>query len=327
VKRRTFIAGLGAAAAWPLAARGQQPPLPVIGFLSVASASAQPEWLAAFRRGLSESGYIEGQNVSVEYRWAEDKYNRLPELADELVRRRVNVIATVTSTPAALAAKAAAKEIPIVFSVGDDPVKLGLVTSLARPAGNATGINFFAAELAEKKVGLLHELLPNVARIGVLVNPSNIGTAEPTVRDVKAAAGAMGIETVVVNARNADEIDTAFSRLASERIEALFVAPDTFFASRHVQVAILAAHYSLATMSSVRDYVDAGGLISYGADVIDAVRQEGAYVGRILHGAKPADLPVAQSTKFTLVINLRTARAMGVDIPPTLLARADEVIE
>jgi putative ABC transport system substrate-binding protein len=283
--------------------------------------------LAAFRQGLSETGYVEGQNVSIEYRWAEGQYNRLPELAGDLVRRRVSVIVTPASPPAALAAKAATMAIPIVFSVGEDPVGFGLVASLARPGGNATGINFFGAELTAKKLGLLRELLPKAARIGVLVNSSNVVTAESAVRDVKAAATAIGLQIQVLNASNGDEIDAAFATLVSERADALLVAPDAFLNSRRVQIAILAARHSVPAMYTVRDYAEAGGLISYGANVTDSVRQQGVYAGRILKGTKPADLPVVQSTKFELVINLRTAKAFGIEIPPTLLARADEVIE
>ena len=328
MKRRAFLTLLGgAAAAWPLVTHAQQPAMPVIGFLSVTSAGEQPHLLAAFRQGLSETGYVEGQNVSIEYRWAEGQYNRLPELAGDLVRRRVSVIVTPASTPAVLAAKAATMAIPIVFSVGEDPVGLGLVASLARPGGNATGINFFHSELTAKKLGLLRELLPKAARIGVLVNPSNVVTAESAVRDVKAAAPAIGLQIQVLNASNGDEIDAAFATLVSERADALLVAPDTFLSTRRVQIAILAARHSVPAIYTARGYAEAGGLISYGTNVTDSVRQQGVYAGRILKGTKPADLPVVQSTKFELVINLRTAKALGIKIPPTLLARADEVIE
>jgi putative ABC transport system substrate-binding protein len=328
IGRREFITLLGsAAAAWPIAARAQQPAMPVIGFLSVTAAGEQHHWLAAFQQGLSETGYVEGQNVSIEYRWAEGQYNRLPELADDLVRRRVSVIVTLASPPAALAAKAATMAIPIVFSVGEDPVGFGLVASLARPGGNATGINFFVAELTAKKLGLLRELLPKAARIGVLVNPSNVVTAESAVRDVKAAAPAIGLQIQVLNASNGDEIDAAFATLVSERADALLVAPDAVLNSRRVQIAILAARHSVPAMYTVRDYAEAGGLISYGANVTDSVRQQGVYAGRILKGTKPADLPVQQPTKFEMVINLTTAKVLGLPIPPTLIARADEVIE
>jgi putative ABC transport system substrate-binding protein len=298
----------------------------MIGFLSATSAGIQP-YLAAFRQGLSEVGYVEGQNVVIEYRWAEENYNRLPELAADLVTRHASVIVTGMSTPAAIAAKAATKEIPIVFGVGEDPVRLRLVANLARPDANATGVNIFVTELTAKRLGLLHELLPKAVRIGVLVNPSNVETAEPIVRDAKAAALTMGLEIHAVSASNGDEIDVAFRKLVSERTDALLVAPDLYLTSRRVQIAILAAHYSVPTIYTVRNYAEAGGLISYGTNAADAVRQEGVYVGRILKGAKPADLPVVQSTKFELVINLRTAKALGLEIPPPLLARADDVIE
>ena len=328
MKRRAFLTLLGgAAAAWPLVTHAQQPAMPVIGFLSVTSAGEQPHLLAAFRQGLSEVGYVEGQNVLIEYRWAEGQYNRLPELAGDLIRRHVSVIVTSASIPAALAAKAATKAIPIVFGVGDDPVKLGLVASLSRPDSNATGINFFASELTAKRLGLLRELLPKAVRIGALVNPSNVDTAERAVKDVKAAAPAIGLQIQVLNASTSDEIDAAFATLVSERADALLVAADAFFNGRRVQIAISAARHLIPTIYSVRDYAEAGGLISYGTDVPDAVRQQGVYAGRILKGTKPADLPVVQSTKFELVINLRTAKTFGVEVPSSLLARADEVIE
>jgi putative tryptophan/tyrosine transport system substrate-binding protein len=328
MRRREFITLLsGVAVGWPLTLRAQQPTKPVVGFLNPASPESQDYVLAPLRDGLKEAGYAEGENVVIEYRWAEGKYNRLPELAADLVARRVNVIATGLSTPAALAAKAATKEIPIVFAVGEDPVRLGLVANLARPDANATGINFFVAELTAKRLGLLHELLPKAARIGVLVNPSNVGTTEPTVRDAKAAALTMGLEVHAVSASNGDEIDIAFRKLVSERTDALLVAPDLYLNSRRVQIAILAAHYSVPTIYTVRNYAEAGGLISYGTNSADALRQQGIYIGRILKGTKPADLPVEQSTKFELVINLRTAKALGLEIPPPVLARADEVIE
>jgi len=328
MKRRAFITLLGGAAvSWPLAARAQQPPMPVIGFLSITFAGEQTHWLTAFRRGLSESGFVEGRNVSIEYRWAEGQYHRLPELADDLIHRRVSVIVTSASTPAALAAKAATTTIPIVFGVGDDPVKLGLVASLSRPDSNATGINFFSAELTKKRLGILRELLPRTARIGVLVNPSNVESTERTVKDVKAAAPEIGLQVQVLNDSNGDEIDAAFAALVNERADALLMAPDAFFNSRRVQIAILAARHLVPAIYTVRDYPEAGGLISYGTNVTDAIRQQGVYAGRILKGIKPADLPVVQSTKFELVINLKTAKAVGLEIPPTLLARTDEVIE
>ena len=327
MRRREFITLVGGTVtAWPLVARAQQPAMPVIGFLSATSADTFP-YLADFRQGLSEAGYVEGQNVVIEYRWAEDKYSRLPEFAADLVARHVSVIVTGISTPAAVAAKIATKEIPIVFGVAEDPVRLRLVASLARPDGNATGINFFVSELTAKRLGLLHELLPKATRIGVLVNPNNVEPAEAAVRDAKAAALAMGLEIRPVSARNGDEIDIVFRKLVGEHTDALLVAPDLYLNSRRVQIAILAAHYSLPTIYTVRNYAEAGGLISYGTSAAETVRQEGVYAGRILKGTKPADLPVEQSTKFELVINLRTAKALSLEIPQSLLARADEVIE
>ncbi len=327
MRRREFITLLGGATvAWPVATRAQQA-MPVIGFLSITFAGEQPQWLAAFRKGLSETDYVEGHNVSIKYRWAEGQYNRLPELAADLIHHHVSVIVTPLSAPAALAAKAATSTTPIVFSVGDDPVKLGLVASLARPDGNATGVNFFSTELSAKRLGLLRELLPKAARIGVLVNPTNVETTERAMKDINAAAGALGLQIQVLNASNGDEIDAAFTTLVSDRADALFVGPDAFFVSRRVQIAILAARHMVPAIYTVRDYAEAGGLISYGTDVTDSLRQQGVYVGRILKGTKPTDLPVVQSTKFELVINLRSAKALGLTVPPTLLARADGVIE
>ena len=328
MRRREFIALLGSAvAARPLAARAQQPVMPVIGFLSITFAGEQPQWLAAFRNGLSETGYVEGQNVVIEYRWAEGQYNRLPELAADLIRHHVNVVVTLLSTPAALAAKATTTTIPIVFSIGDDPVKHGLVASLSRPGGNATGINFFSSEVTAKRLGLLRELLPKAARIGVLVNPANVEITERTVKAVNAAADALGLQIQVLNASNGNEIDAAFTTLVSGRADGLLVGPDAFFVSRRVQIAILAARHMVPAIYTVDDYAEAGGLISYGTDLTDSLRQQGVYVGRILKGTKPADLPVVQATKFKLVINLRTAKAFGLEVPATLLSRADEVIE
>jgi putative tryptophan/tyrosine transport system substrate-binding protein len=317
----------GGAAAWPLVVSAQQPAMPVIGFLSVTSAHEQPHWLAAFHRGLSEAGYVEGQNVSIEYRWAEGRYDQLPELAADLVRRQVRVIAVPASNPGALAAKAATSTIPIVFSVGDDPVKLHLVASLAHPGGNATGINLLVAELATKRFGLVHEMVPGAARVAVLVNPANTASAEATLKGLEETARATGLQLQVLNASTLGQINEAFESIARERVEALLVAPDSFFATRRVQFAILAARHRVPVIFSTRDFPAAGGLMSYGTDIVDAYRWIGIYAGRILKGAKPADLPVLQSTKFELVINLQTARVLGVDVPPTLLASADEVIE
>jgi putative ABC transport system substrate-binding protein len=329
IGRREFLSALGgAAAAWPRAGRAQQPTkMPVIGFLSSTFAGDQLHWLAAFRKGLNETGYVEGHNVSIEYRWAEGQYNRLPELLADLIRHHVSVIVTPPSIPAALAAKAATRVIPIVFSAGEDPVRLGLVESLSRPGGNATGINFFSTEILSKRLGLLHDLVPKAVRIAVLINPANARANERTLHDVTEAARGLGLQIQVLNASNGDEIDAAYTALASDRADALLVAPDIFFVSRRVQIAVLSARHLVPTIYAVRDYAEAGGLISYGADVIDSVRQQGVYTGRILKGTKPADLPVVQSTKFEIVINLRTAKAIGLEVPATLLSRADEVIE
>jgi putative tryptophan/tyrosine transport system substrate-binding protein len=326
MRRRDFIKAMLSAAAWPLTARAQQPTMPVVGFLGVTFAGTQP-FLTAFRQGLNETGYVEGQNVVIEYRWTEGQYNRSPELAADLIRHHVNVIVTLFTNTAALAAKATTSTIPIVFSVGDDPVKLGLVSSLSRPGGNVTGINFFSSEVTAKRLGLLHELLPKAARIGVLVNPTNVEITERTVKGVNAAADPLGLQIEVLNASNGNEIDDAFTTLVSRRADGLLVGPDAFFVSRRVQIAILAARHMVPAIYTIGDYAEAGGLISYGTDVADSVRQQGVYVGRILKGTKPTELPVLQSTKFKFVINLRTAKALGLAVPASLLSRADEVIE
>jgi len=327
MKRREFIIIGGATVTWPLAAHAQQTAVPVVGFLGVTSAGSQP-YLAAFRQGLSETGYVEGQNVLIEYRWGEDQYNRFPDLASDLIRHQVNVIVTLFTTSGAVATKAATSTIPIVFSIGDDPVKHGLVSSLSRPGGNATRINFFSSEVTAKRMGLLRELLPKATRIGVLVNPTNnVEITEKTVKDVNAAADPLGLQIEVLKASNGDEIDAAFTSLVSDRIAGLLVGADAFFVSRRVQIAILAARHMVPAIYTVGEYAEAGGLISYGTDAADSVRQQGIYVGRILKGTKPTDLPVLQATKFRFVINLRTAKALGLEISPTLLSRADEVIE
>jgi putative ABC transport system substrate-binding protein len=325
--RRQFIALLGGAAAWPLVARAQTATIPVVGFLGAGSLENYVLYLAAFRRGLSESGFIEGQNVSIEYRWAEGQYDRMAELAADLARRRVAVIAVPGSPPGARAAKAATSTIPIVFSVGDDPVKSGLVTSISRPEGNATGINFFTGEVVAKRLALLHELVPRALRVAVFINPSDAPRAEALSNEVRVAARAIGLHIQTLNPSTNRDIDAAFEALVRERADALFVGPDAFYNTRRVQLANMAAHHSIPTAFAVREYVDAGGLMSYGTSLADMYRQVGVYCGRILKGAKPADLPVVQSTKFETVINMQTARMLGLEVPPTRLARADEVIE
>jgi putative tryptophan/tyrosine transport system substrate-binding protein len=326
MKRREFITLLGGAAAWPLAARAQQPALPVIGFLHPTSPEASGSRLRAFRQGLKDVGLVEGENVTIEYRWADNQFDRLPALAAELVQRRVAVIAT-GGPPAAFAAKEATTTIPIIFVVGEDPVRLGLVTSVARPGGNLTGINFLAVELAAKRLGLLRELVPGAMRIAVLVNPANPAYTESTLRDVGAAARAMGLQIQVFNAGTIPEIDATFAALVSERPDALFIANDPFLIDRRAQLAQLAARHALPATHQDRLYAEVGGLMSYGANLGDAYRQVGLYTGRIVKGAKPADLPVVQSTKFELVINASTARMLGLAVPQTLLVAADEVIE
>jgi ABC-type uncharacterized transport system substrate-binding protein len=326
VKRREFIALLGgAAAAWPLAARAQQH-VPVIGFLEIRSAETIAERLRAFRQGLKETGYVEGENVAIDYRWAE-QIDRLPELAADLVRRKVAVIVTPAGFGTAMAAKAATTTIPIVFNVGDDPVRRGLVASLARPGGNLTGTNFFGAELGAKRLELLRELVPAATHVAVLVNPADVANTETTLRDVEAAAHAMGLQIQVLNASTTREIDSAFATVVRERPDALFVGPGAFFTGRRIQLANLAARSGVPAIYPVRDNVEAGGLMSYGTSLMDAYRQVGVYAGRILKGAKPADLPVVQSSKFEVVINASTARMLGISVPDKLLVAADEVIE
>ena len=327
IGRREFMAVLGgAAAAWPVALRAQQPAMPVIGWLSPTSPDNYTDRLRAFRLGLKDTGYVEGENVTVEYRWAENQLDRLPELAAELVRRRVGAIAAPGGVAPAFAAKAATATIPIVCMVGDDPVKLGLVTNLARPGGNLTGINFFAGELAAKRLEILRELVPAATRVAVLVNPIN-PNAEAALREVAAAGSAIGMEIVAFNASSSLEIDAAFASFVRERLDALFVDTGPFFTARRVQLVQLAARHAVPATYAGRQFVDHGGLMSYGTSLADAYRQIGVYTGHILKGAKPADLPVVQSTKFELVINASTARMLGLTVPPTLLAGADEVIE
>jgi putative ABC transport system substrate-binding protein len=325
MKRRDFITLVGGAvAAWPLAARAQQSRVPVVGFLDAGSAAERGPQVAAFRKGLAEGGYQDGRNLALEFAWAEGQYGRFAELAADLVRHGVSVIAAPGSGTAALAAKGATTTIPIVFGAGGDPVKEGIVATLNRPGGNVTGVNFFTVELVAKRMQLLRELLPAAKRIAALVNPTD-PEGYQTVRDLEAATG--GQQILVLEVASGRDIDAAFARMAREQPDALFVAPGTFFSTRRVQLAVLAARHTLPAIYPVRAYPEAGGLISYGTDILDAFRQVGVYAARILKGAKPADLPVMQSTKFELVINLNTARALGLEIPPTLLARADEVIE
>jgi putative ABC transport system substrate-binding protein len=327
IGRRQFISALGGTTlAWPLAARAQQPALPVVGFVRDGSADANVRVVAAFRKGLNETGAIEGQNVTIEYHWLEGHYDRLPVLMADMVNRQVAVIATPGNVPS-LAAKAATATIPIVFGVGEDPVRLGLVTSLARPGGNATGINFFVQEVTAKRLRLLHDLVPKAVRIAVLLNPANASSAESTLQEVQEAAPAIGLQIQILNATTIGEIDAAFDTLAHERPDALFVAGDAFFVNRAVQFATLTAINKIPAAYSVRDLVAAGGLMSYGTDLADMYHQIGVYTGNILKGAKPADLPVVQSTKFEFVINLQTARALGIEVPQGLLLIADEVIE
>ena len=328
MKRREFITLIGGAtAAWPLVARAQQQAMPVVGLLDQRSPDELADRLRAFRQGLKETGYIEGENVAIEYRWAEFQQDRLPVLAAELVGRSVAVIAATGGHPAAFAAQAATTTIPIVFVASDDPVKLGLVANVARPAGNLTGINFYSAELTGKRLQLLHELVPAATRIGVLVNPRNIANADATRREIEVAVRSIRLETQFLNASTNLEINEAFAKLRHDTADALFVGIDPFFNSRRIQLVHLATRLGIPASYPARDFAEAGGLMSYGANIAEAWRQVGVYSGRILQGAKPADLPVVQSSKFELVINLQTAQIFGVEVPPLLLARADHVIE
>jgi putative tryptophan/tyrosine transport system substrate-binding protein len=327
IRRRELIAALGSAATWPLAVRAQQPPVPVIGLLDQRSPDELTDRLRGFRQGLRDAGFVEGQNVAIEYRWAENKMERLPELAAEFVRRQVAVIAATSGTSPALAAKAATTTIPVVFIVSDDPVKFGLVASLARPGGNLTGINFFSGELTAKRLELLHELVPAANRVAVLINPANLEYSETTVREVGAAARDIGLQIQVLKASTIGEINAAFATFVHERPDALFVGSDPFFSSRRIQLVQLATRHAVPASYRARDFAEAGGLMSYGANIADAWREAGSYSGRILTGAKPADLPVLQSNKFELVINAQTAMMLDLTLPPQLLATADEVIE
>jgi putative tryptophan/tyrosine transport system substrate-binding protein len=325
IGRRKFLATLGGAAAWPLVARAQQPPMPVIGFLSSSAPADRARYLTAFRQGLREPGYVEGQNVAIEYRWAHDQHDRLPDLAADLVRRQVTVIAA-HDTPSAIVAKAATTTIPIVFASGGDPVKLGLVASLNRPGGNVTGVSFVNAALGAKQLGLLHELQPGAMRVGVLVDP-NYPLTESFVSDVQAAASSIRKQIEVLEAPTGRDIDTVFASLAQKPIDALLVAPSPFLNNRRVQLVTLAAYHRVPAIYSWREAAEAGGLMSYGTSISDAYRQAGVYTSRVLKGEKPVDLPVIQSVKFEFVISLNTAKAFGLSFPPGLLAIADEVIE
>jgi putative ABC transport system substrate-binding protein len=321
-----LLAGAAAAAAAPRAARAQQP-MPVIGFLGAVALEGFTQRVQAFRLGLKEEGYVEGENVAIDYRWAENRLDRLPGLAADLVHKKVAAIFATGGTAPAIAAKAATATIPIVFTIPEDPVKLGLVASLSRPGGNLTGVNFFFGELVPKRLELMRELVPAMARVAVFVNPANPARAEALIEEAESAGRAMGLHIQIVNVGNAQEINAAFATFARERPDGLLVMPDPFYQGRRVQLATLAARHALPTSFSNRDFVDAGGLMSYGTNIKDAYRQAGVYTGRVLKGAKPADLPVVQSSKFELVINAETARMLGLTVPPTLLSTADEVIE
>ena len=328
VRRRDFVIllGGGAAAAWPLAAHAQQAAMPVVGFLHAGSPEPNAEFVTAFRRGLREAGFVEGQNVTIEYRWAEGQLNRLPEMAADLVHRHVAVIATPLSTQATLAAKTATTTIPIVFGSGADPVALGLVSSFSRPGGNVTGISIMTAALAAKRLGVLHEMLPKAVHIAVLGNSHNV-LSEVTVKDLLTTTPTLGMRAEVLYASTESELDTAFATMAQKHIEAVLIAPDEFFTSRLEQLAALSLAHALPSNYTIREFVRGGGLMSYGPNFTNAYVETGRYVGKVLKGEKPADLPVAQPTEFQFAINLKTARALRIDVPPTLLAIADEVIE
>jgi putative ABC transport system substrate-binding protein len=327
VKRREFIALLGTAAAWPVAARAQQTALPVIGFLNNLSLETREDVVAAFHRGLFETGYVEGQNVRLEYRWAEGRNDRLPSLAAGLVRRKVSVIAAPGGTAQALAAQSATETIPIVFMMGSDPVEIGLVASLSHPGGNMTGVSLLNVDLIAKRLELLHELLPTAKSLAFLVNPSNPVASETETRELLAGARILGLRLMVLNASTPSEVEKIFATLADRGVDALIVQADALFTSMHRQIVALAARHAVAAMYQYRQFPEAGGLVSYGTDLLDAFRLAGVYTGRILKGEKPADLPVQQVTRMQLVINLKTAKALGLTVPETLLATADEVIQ
>ena len=327
MRRREFISLIGGAAAvWPFAARAQQPTIPVIGFVNVTSPQSYSRQLSAFLRGLSEAGYVDGRNVRIEYRWAEGRSDLLPAMVADLVQRQVAVIAA-TTTPAALAAKAATKSIPVVFETASNPVRLGLVASLSRPGGNITGVTQTNVEIAPKRLQLLHELIPDAGVIVLLVNPANPGLAETATKEMQAAARTLGLELHIMNASNERDFDTVFSKLIQLRAGALVIGPDPFFTSQSDQLAALALRHSVPAVYEVREFAVAGGLLSYGADIIESYRLAGNYTGRILKGEKPADLPIQQVNKVEMVINLKTAKALGLNVPNTLIGRADEVIE
>jgi ABC-type uncharacterized transport system substrate-binding protein len=328
MRRREFITLLGGVAgAWPWGARSQQAAMPIVSLVGPRSPEESARLVAAFRKALNEAGYVEGQNVMVEYHWLEGQYDRLPALMGDLVRRHVAVIVTAAFTIAAPMAKAATTTIPIVFGVAEDPVKLGLVASLALPGSNATGVNFLASEAIPKRLGLLHDLVPKAVRIGVVINPANSPTAESSLRETSKAARDLGLQIQILNASTIREIEAAFATVVRERPDALLIAPDGFFTSRRVQFATLAAHHRVPAAYPLREFAEVGGLMSYGTDISDVYRQIGVYTGQILKGTRPGDLPVVQSTKFEFVINMQTAKALGLEVPPQLLASADEAIE
>jgi putative ABC transport system substrate-binding protein len=327
VNRRTFIAGLGSAVVWPVVARSQQPVIPMIWLITTGSLEGYGRYLPAFRAGLGEFGYIEGRNLAIDYNWLESQFDRFPELMAQLVRRRPALIVVPVNGAQALAAKSATATIPIVFGAPEDPVKLGLVASLARPGGNATGVNYFTFEATSKRLGLLHMLVPKASRIAVLVNSANSGGTEFPLQEAQGTARQIGVSIEVLQASSSREIEEVFALLVRERIEALYMIGDPFFTARMVQFATLAAAHKIATAYSLHEFPEAGGLMSYGTDLNELFRQLGAYAGQILKGANPADLPVLQSTKFEFAINMQTARLLGIEVPPNVLSLADKVIE